>query len=85
MASKSFRVGIKMNISSVLFSWERQTTRLKDGHVIGRVEADHVFGQQRQGNVRLGIAEPSVPGAVVVASTDDSTTVKELGRRRGLR
>ena len=75
-----------MNITNAYFH-RRQTTRLKHGHVIARVEADHVFGQQRKGNVGLGITEPSVRGEVVVASTDSRAraTVKELGRRRGLR
>ena len=75
-----------MSIANVYFH-RRKTTRLKHGHVIGCVEADHVFWQQRQGNVGLGITEPSVPGEVIVTTTDSRAriTVMELGRRRGLR
>lgn len=85
MASKSFGEIIKMSISRKPTFKLRQTTRLEHGHVIGRVEPYHVFGKQRQGNVGLGITEPSVPREVVVASNDVRTTVEELGRRRGLR
>ena len=73
MASKSFGRGSE--IENHAYFHVKRATNLEQGHVLCRVESDDVLGQQRQGNVGLGITEPAVPREVVVAPADTRASI----------